>query len=174
MFLIKGRLLRVSFNLFLCSSVLLLSACATTHKGKVFESMAIGAVVGGLYGASRSEFKHENAALYGSMGAAAGAAYAEFTGDIDKENQKKLEAFNELEETLNKSSRDSISRDSIFNGSAVVSPNRIPPKLKKVLNHGNLTGFKADEWIDWGENRAAHIDEIWELNPAEFNLENKR
>lgn len=158
-------------------SLCFLSGCATTHKGKALESMAIGAVVGGLYGQSRSEFKQENALLFSSMGAATGALITEFTSDIDKENQKKLEAFNELEKTMrnsettdNKEDRQILSKGPIFNGSAVVSSTRIPQKLKKVLNGGNLTGFKADEWIEWDSNRAAHIDEIWELNPAEFNL----
>jgi hypothetical protein len=146
-------------------------ACATSHKGKVFESMALGAVAGGLYGSTRPEFKQENALLFASMGAALGATYIELTSDLDKENQKKIEAYQELESALSSKKVDSGQKEKIFSGSAVISPHRIPPKLRKVLNQGNLTGFKADEWIDWGDNRAAHVDEIWELNPAEFNLE---
>ena len=85
--------------LLLSFPALMMIGCATSHRGKVFESMAIGAVVGGLYGQSRPEFKQENSLMYGSMGSAVGAVIGVLRADPDKENselQSKIDSMNRI------------------------------------------------------------------------------
>jgi hypothetical protein len=165
-------------SIFLILLSLLVNACATTRKGKLIEGMVAGAAAGALYGATRERYPKQNALLIGSIGGLAGTAVIAALDDSDKEIEElksKLKSFSELQSTMEieglsqrntKYSRDEI----IFKGGAIYKSDKIPGHVKGVLTEGEVIGFKTDQWIDFGSNKAAHIDEIWEYSNPEFKL----
>lgn len=159
----------------------ILSSCATTRKGKLIEGTIAGSVIGGIYGATRQDYQKQNALLFGSLGGLAGTALIAAIDDSDKEIEQlnsKLKAFSELQSTMEtegigtkqtKYSRDEI----IFKGGALHKSDKIPGHVKGVLSEGEVIGVKTDQWIDFGNNKAAHIDEVWEYSNPEFKLKTK-
>ena len=160
----------------LVSAVLL--SCATTQKGKYLESIIIGTSLGAIYGASRSDYKQQNAMLFGSMGGLIGTSVAAVMDDRDREIEKlqaKLSAFSELQSSIEiqpyLNAKQTFSKDEIiYKGSTIQKSDKIPAHLKQVLTQGDVIGIKTDQWMDYGSNRAAHVDEIWEFTNPEFKL----
>lgn len=78
----------------------LISACATTEKGKITQTILTGAAIGALYGFTRKELKEDNALMFSSQGAAVGALAGLYYHDPDKkveELQSQVDMYKKLE-----------------------------------------------------------------------------
>lgn len=149
----------VKYFLFLMI-ILHLIGCASTYKGKVFQSSLIGGFIGGTYGASREEAKDKNALMYASIGALTGALLTAYLDDSDQKisdlesRNKKLNI--EIEEIQNP--RMVYQFPATFNG-------KIPEKYKKLINPGEWRVSEIDQWVEDDENKLIHQDKIMELTP---------
>lgn len=147
-------------NLILSAGVLSTLGCATSFKGKMIESTLIGAGLGAVIGQSRPDYPNQNAVLYGSLGAVAGALYATYKHDPYKENENLKLANEKLKAQL-----DQISQPKVAFETPATFNSKIPEKYRKLVNPGEWKVFEIDQWIEDGENRLIHQDKIMELIP---------
>jgi hypothetical protein len=170
--------MQINHKIFFICAVFILSSCATTRKGKLAEGILAGTAAGVLYGSTINQNKRQNEVFYGSLGGVVGAATVALLDDSDKEISElnaKLKAFSELQQTMEIEGRPLENKkfareEIIFKGKAIQKSDKIPGHVNSVLKEGDVIGYKADQWIDFGTNKAAHIDEIWEYSNPEFKL----
>jgi len=147
---------------FLVFGFLLNTNCATTYKGKVFESSLMGAVVGGAYGYSRPEAKDQNAMLYGSMGVALGALIQTLYLNPDKEIKDiKLEALNL------KTKLDEFQKPNLIDQGNSLYKSSIPMDLTKLVQPGEWKRYKIDYWVQdqSNQNQWFRQTEMFEVIP---------
>ena len=128
---------------------LMMIGCATSHRGKVFEYSLIGGLVGAAYGNSRAEFKQENALMYGSQGALAGAAIATILDDSDKKI-KELEAKVKFFDESSKANPQS-------------SLTEIPEEFRPLLESKNYEIYQINRWTRKGPRYLVKESEVIEL-----------
>lgn len=134
------------------------SACATTSGEKIFRNMVVAGAIGAAVGASKEEFKTSHAVMYGSSAAAIAAALSLWVYDPDKEiNEAKKQA------EFYKSQLDSFDPKRVETRSSLGG--KIPDKYKNLILPGELNISQIDQWVDDGENRLIHQDQIVELLP---------
>ena len=76
------------------------SACATTEKAKIAQTIITGAAIGAIYGLTRKELKEDNALMFSSQGAAIGAIAGLYYHDPDKKVdnlQSQLDMYKKLQ-----------------------------------------------------------------------------
>lgn len=149
----------------LCALALLASAgCATSQKGKILEWTAIGATLGGAYGASRPDYQDKNSMMFGALGAVAGAIAGLYYHDPDKQSEKLV-----LENQKLKRELDLIQSPNVLIETPATFNAKIPDKYKKLINPGEWKISEIDQWIEDSENRLIHQDKIMELIPPSLN-----
>lgn len=136
-------------RLILTVSVLALAACATTQKAKVLEYSLIGGVIGAAYGNSRPEYKTQNATLYGSQGALAGAAIATLL-DTNDDKIKDLEAKVKFFDESPKSNPESTLLE-------------VPEEFRSLLESQNYEVYRINRWTRKGPRYLVKESEVIEF-----------
>lgn len=148
----------------LASVLSLFSGCATSYRGKIYEAMALGGVAGGLYGHSKPESKDANALLWASAGAAVGAALSVYFLDPEEANEALKTENARLREDLNRIENKRVTAETtgIFGA-------KIPAKYRHLINPGEWKVTQIDLWVEDGENRLIHQDQVMELIPPSLS-----
>lgn len=153
----------------LCALALLANtSCATSQKGKIIEWSTVGAVIGGTYGASRTDYQDKNAMMYGALGAAVGAIAGLYYHDPDKQ----VESLT-LENQKLKKELDMFQSPQVLIETPATFNSKIPLKYKKLINPGEWRVSEIDQWIEDSENRLIHQDKIMDLIPPSLNPNNQ-
>ncbi len=137
---------------------LLQTACATKSiQTTIIRDMAIGAVVGSIYGNSFSSNKAAYTQMYAGIGAAGAALISIGVNDPDKENrelQAKLKFLNDIEIQKAKN----ISSD-------------MPDDLRKLIDTHNYEVYRINRWTMRGSNLLVKESEAIELKEVKSNEE---
>lgn len=133
----------------LLGCALAISACATTQKAKVFEYSLIGGVIGAAYGNSKPEYKAQNATLYGSQGALAGAAIATLLDNRD-DKIKDLEAKVKFFDESSKSNPQSTLLE-------------VPEEFRPLLESQNYEVYRINRWTRKGPRYLVKESEVIEF-----------
>lgn len=139
-------------------------ACSTmSYRQKVISTMAIGAALGGAYGTSKTDYRNTHTAMYGSMGAAAGALVATALLNPDEKSEQLLLENKKLTSELSKYKMPEI----ISEGSAFKQG--LPPDLLHIVKPGNWQRSKIDKWIQDPSDEFTwfHQDERFHMIPPE-------
>jgi hypothetical protein len=158
---------------FLLLLPLVTSACATTNKGKILETIAVGAAAGAAYGQNRPEFKNENALMYGAIGGLTGSLIGLYVFDEEKKTDELKTKISKLEAEL-----DSFGKNSLHeNTSSVSSQNPaskvqlqsfLPKKLQKLVKPGEWSLYRIDDWEQLDDTKLVHKDQVLEFKPPEL------
>lgn len=138
--------------------ILFQTACATKSiQTTIIRDMAIGAVVGSIYGNSFSKSKAAYTQMYAGIGAASAALISIGVNDPDKENrelQAKLKFLNDIE--IQKSKK--ISSD-------------MPEDLRKLIDTHNYEVYRINRWTMRGSNLLVKESEAIELKEVKSSEE---
>lgn len=137
-------------------------SCATTFKGKVYQSMAIAAATGALYGASQSTNRPANALLFAATGAAIGGLFEVYMNDPEEEALRLRR-----EAKLLRSQLDEATQPQTVHQSTAMFNSKVPDKYRNLINPGEWRVSKIDRWVEGesGESSIIHQDQIMELIP---------
>lgn len=115
-----------------------LPACATTARNKTLQLMGASAAAGAIYGASRQEFKSENALLYG----AGAAAVAGVVGLYMFNDTKQVDDLERKLQALEKQFAPVLVTEG---NSALSAP--LPKDISKLVKPGSWRRYKLDQWV---------------------------
>lgn len=135
----------------------------------MLQGAAVGAIAGGLYGASRQSNKEAHAWMWGSAGAAAGSLLVALNDDPDKEAEKLRKEAARLKEQL-----DELESPKVEAQATGLLGARVPERFRRLVNPGEWKVLKIDQWVEGeGENQLIHQDMVMELVPPAL-LPNQR
>lgn len=128
--------------------------------------MAVGAVVGGLYGQQMNTYKDTHTAMYSGIGAATGALVSNILLNPDENSEKLAEENKKLTEELNKFKTPLP----VAEGKNLFST-PIPKDLSRVIRPGEWRRYKLDQWVkdNSQENVWYRQTEMFEIIPPESN-----
>jgi hypothetical protein len=167
----ESNFMKKTKNIFLLLP-LIISACATTNKGKILETMAVGAVAGAAYGQNRPEFKNENALMYGAIGGLTGSLIGLYVFDEEKKSEELKTKISKLEAEL-----DSFGKNSVTENTSQTSNNPatkvqlqsfLPKRLQKLVKPGEWSLYRIDEWEQLDDTKLVHKDQVLEFKPPEL------
>lgn len=142
----------------------LLSGCASSYKRQIFQSMAVGAAAGAVYGQSKPENRNAYALMWAGVGAAIGAGVATYLNDPDREIENLRAETSRLKSEMDQMATPKIeAQTSAFFGS------KVPEKYRALINPGEWRVSKIDQWIEDDENRLIHQDLVMDLVPPTLN-----
>lgn len=144
----------------LISAALIVAGCASTYRSKTYQSMAVGAAVGALYGMSKPKDQGAYATMYSAAGGTAGAIYSLLVFDPDAEIEKQKSEITRLRDDM-----DQLSNPKVERQTTALFGNRVPEKYKALINPGEWKVSKLDTWVEDDENRLIHQDLLMELVP---------
>ena len=152
-------------------SAFTLCSCSTFEKlnsrDKTLSLIGIGAATGGIYGASREDYKTQNALMWGGVLATVAAV----VGVLKYDQTKEVELLKQEKKLLIEKSEPQQKR--VAERPATFSA-KIPDKYKKLIQPGEWKVFEIDQWIEDGENRLVHQDQIMELTPPSLSPQSKK
>jgi hypothetical protein len=153
-------------------SPLIISACATTNKGKILETMIVGAAAGAAYGQNRPEFKKENALMYGAIGGMTGSLIGLYVFDEEKKTEELKTKISKLEAELDSFGKNSVtentSQSSNIPATKVQLQSFLPKKLQKLVRPGEWSLYRIDEWEQLDDTKLVHKDQVLEFKPPEL------
>lgn len=143
---------------------LLSFGCASTHRGRTLQTMAVASAAGIAYGLSRPSQKQENALLFGGISAAAAGTFGMYVWDAEQEVTRLRDENLRLTEELGliKSPHTLAEVPATFNA-------KIPAKYRSLVQPGSWRVSEIDQWVEDGENRLIHQGLIMELIPPSLN-----
>jgi hypothetical protein len=143
---------------------LLVSACGTTTRDRVYRNMAVAGSVGFAVGQTQPEYKMTLSTAYAGVGAAVAAALTLYFDDGEKEMER-LRAENKiLAGHMGKFDAGKV----IGQGPATFGAT-VPDKYKAFINPGEWRIYDLDQWVENDENRLIHQDKMMELIPPSLN-----
>ena len=117
----------------------LITACATSEKAKIAQTIITGAAIGAIYGLTRKELKEDNALMFSSQGAAIGAIAGLYYYDPDKEIEKlqtKLDQVNQFQKDLE---RRSNNLNQVLGGT----------KSQSLVDTNEISNLKTSGWQEY-------------------------
>lgn len=123
-------------------SALLLSSCATTQKGKIFEAMLIGSTVGAIYGAGKPEFKEQNAMMYGAVAGLATAATVVALDDTDKKLKDFEAKVKFLDDAVNSQQKPTSTASLLL---------ELPEEFRPLVESQTFESYHINRWTRKGE-----------------------
>jgi hypothetical protein len=144
--------------------LLFTSGCASTSKGRIYQSMAAGALIGAMHGYSKPENKDAYALMWSGVGAAVAGAIALHHFDPGQDVERLKAETSRLQEEL-----DRINSPRIEAKSSAFFGNRVPEKYRDLINPGEWRVSQIDQWVEDDENRLIHQDLVMELVPPSLN-----
>jgi hypothetical protein len=162
------------FPLILMIFPLVILSCATTNKGKILETIVLGAAIGASYGTSKPNFKNENALMYGALGGLTGSLIGLYTFDEERRSEELKQKVLKLEAELDSFGK-SPNTDSTALGNATSQPTTrvqlqsfLPKKLQKLVKPGEWALYRIDEWEQLDDSKMVHKDQVLEFKPPEL------
>lgn len=145
---------------FLLVGTVLSAGCASTPKEKILRDMVVASSLGALAGLQKSDNQNAYATMYSGVGAALAAGIGLFVYDPDRETAK----YKKESETLKKELDEAFSPkvETYLPGTLA---GKIPPKYRQFINPGEWKIISVDQWVEDGENRIIHQDQVMELTP---------
>jgi hypothetical protein len=121
----------------------LASGCASTYKGKILESMALGLLVGGAYGMGQEHQPEANAALWGGLGSAGAGVVSLYLQNDDKELDRLAQENQKLREAISQGLGATRASTSIRHNRSLSGA---PKGLENVFSSGRVQHAPIDEW----------------------------
>lgn len=117
------------------------SGCATSFKGKFWQSVATGAAVGAIYGSTKPQSKQAYTTMWGATGAAAGAILATTFNDPEYEQNRLKSEIASLNAQLATFSPKMTSKGNSLYSKA------LPKELSGLVEPGEWKHYKLDQWV---------------------------
>lgn len=152
-------------------TVIVLSSCATSTKGKITRNALITGALGAAYGNSREEYKTTHAAMYGAIGGLIAAVASTYYYDPDAEITELRKQNTELAKAMNSFSENSgqLPSHKAYSGPALNNFQSIPEKYRSKITPGEWSLMQIDEVERVDENRLVRKTEMLEIKPPQIN-----
>lgn len=151
--------MKFHINFFLTLLILNQIGCASTLKGKYFQSAVAGAAAGAAYGSSLEKNKSANAALYGANAAAIALTAAILYWDPDEQSQINAEKLRKYQEFR---TGEAIPFSIRSGGENLDS---LPTSLKSKLQKPGWNLYRIDDWEAISDTEIVHKTELFKFSP---------